>query len=142
MTECNGCGRCCDPFTSVASPLLLETREADEVVGEKEADWMREHLTPIRRSDGLRAVSDWMDGQTWFMHLPEPAVVLTWFYRCDLYDFEAKRCTDYENRPPMCRDFPWFGTQPSPKTSLPPECSFNADVGKPVKIATPSTGET
>ena len=31
------------------------------------------------------------------------------WYTCRLFDDLTNLCTDYENRPDMCRNFPWFG---------------------------------
>lgn len=139
MTECNGCGACCDPVISVVPPPMLADGSADDVVGAEEADWMRAHLTPILpRRHGMKMVRSWSSGTTWF-HAPGSAdlhPVLSWFYRCDLYDAETRRCTDFANRPTMCRQYPWYegDTQAERENkNLPPTCSFRADIGLPVE---------
>lgn len=32
------------------------------------------------------------------------------WYTCKLLDWATNLCTDYENRPDMCMNFPWFGS--------------------------------
>jgi Fe-S-cluster containining protein len=59
----------------------------------------------------------------------------TFYFRCRHFDRETRRCTDYENRPAMCRDYPWYGGEPQEAAALPPTCSFRADIGEvPVAI--------
>jgi Fe-S-cluster containining protein len=134
MTECNGCGACCDPVITVISPQHLADGTAEQVVGEEEADWMRAHLTPILpRREGLKMVASWSKGVTYFTPGNEFLPVLSWFYRCDLYDSETRRCTDFENRPPMCRGYPWYDEKPDPRKTMPLTCSYRADIGEPVE---------
>jgi uncharacterized cysteine cluster protein YcgN (CxxCxxCC family) len=84
VTECNGCGGCCHPFTLPIGPGQLWGPEGNRVA-------------------------------------------------CDNYDEETRRCTDYENRPDICRRYPWFNGVPVPGAQLPPTCSFRADIGLPVE---------
>jgi Fe-S-cluster containining protein len=133
MTECNGCGACCDPVVSVVSPLMLQRQTADEIIGADEADWMRVHLTPIRpRRAGLDKVSGWMKGVSQFQQpaTGQMVLMLSWFYSCDLYDVESKRCTDWDNRPNQCRGYPWYGQPPEANKALPPPCEFRRDIGQ------------
>lgn len=134
MTDCNGCGACCNPVISVIPPQQLTDGRADEIVGAVEADWMRAHLTPIvPRRDGLKMVSAWSRGVSDFVFDGQLMLVLSWFYRCDLYDPGTRRCTDWENRPDMCRGYPWFDDPPDTTKVLPPTCSYRADIGLPVE---------
>lgn len=141
--ECNGCGGCCDPVVSAIAPIYLQDGTATQLVGRAEANWMRSHLTPMRRADGLKLVP-WMRGGGWTdiqgqrdnvtgkLHLCEPVLLPSFFYRCDLFDTGTRRCSDHANRPNMCRGYPWFGEAPDPTKSVPPTCSYLADVGLPV----------
>lgn len=108
---------------------------------------MREHLRPMRRSDGLKLASylnggwteirGFRDRATGRAHLfDSPVLLLAHFYSCDRYDAAARRCTDYANRPSMCRGFPWNGDTPDATKALPAECSFRADIGQPVAAPT------
>ena len=51
--------------------------------------------------------------------------------RCDAFDPATRLCTAQENRPPVCRDYPWYGKDPAGSGSGPllyRECSYLADV--------------
>lgn len=56
------------------------------------------------------------------------------FYECVNFDRETRRCTKYEDRPPVCRDYPYYGQrQLAPNIALPHWCSFRADIGQEVE---------
>jgi Fe-S-cluster containining protein len=116
---------------------MLEDGRADGIVGKREADWMRRHLTPIRpRSQGVALVKHYMSGTTWWRPAGILQPVLSWFYTCDRYDPDTRQCTDFDNRPKMCREYPWTDAEPvelRTKKSLPPTCSFREDIGQPVE---------
>jgi Fe-S-cluster containining protein len=140
----DGCGACCSPFVTIVPPVALQDGTAERMYADDPGmvDWMREHLTPIRRKDGL-AMVPWMPGGGW-SNVPaafddvgrvvmwEPVLMPSHFYRCDLFDEGTRRCTDYDNRPSVCRDYPWYGSAPDPSKSLPSSCSYRADIGLPV----------
>lgn len=129
MTECNGCGACCHPFTMPVTPQQLRGFARRITDGA----WMVEHLTPIRRRDGM-AMAPWSDGYD--ERLDDdgtPYLVAGSYYRCDNYDETTRRCLDYNNRPSICRQYPWVDGIPQPTAKLPPTCSFNADIGLPVE---------
>jgi hypothetical protein len=130
VTECNGCGGCCHPFTLPIGPGQLWGPEGNRVA---EHEWMRAHLTPMRRSEG-RALQPWAEGWDQYQDRDGRAQLRPGhYYRCDNYDEETRRCTDYENRPDICRRYPWFNGVPVPGAQLPPTCSFRADIGLPVE---------
>jgi Putative zinc- or iron-chelating domain len=131
LTECNGCGACCDPVTLPVSSAQLATMGSRLTDG----DWMREHLHPIPRREG-RARQAWAKGRGWNERIDEhgdPVIEAVFYYGCDRYDPVAKRCTDYEGRPGMCRDYPWHTGAPIEGADLPPTCSYRADIGLPVE---------
>lgn len=133
MTTCNGCGRCCNPV--VLAGTLNDVALGNAVVPDPETlRWIREDLTPLRRREGLFMVRDYMTGYTNWMHEGKPVVMASHFYSCKWYDHETNQCTNYDNRPPPCRGYPWADKKPDPAMNLPPECSFNADIGQPVKL--------
>jgi Fe-S-cluster containining protein len=51
-------------------------------------------------------------------------------WTCDAYDPEHGTCTAHEDRPPLCRDYPWYGEQPSPDRAahFSRQCSYLADL--------------
>ncbi len=92
---------------------------------ETERQWAINDLTrmPVREAMALaphlrnRALVD-ADGQ-----LAVPV-----FYRCRHYDEGTKSCTNYDGRPDVCRDFPWYGQEPHPAKTLPPGCGYWEDI--------------
>ena len=52
------------------------------------------------------------------------------YWTCDAYDPEHGTCTAHDSRPPLCRDYPWYGKEPSAEQLGPiyPQCSYLADV--------------
>lgn len=131
------CGRCCDP---VSIPLLTwEKMRAwaaladfpDPRTARGWRDWRRVGWTdddrpraiditygPDRTTvDDARFVSahwtptqpDPLDALVARVMGVEPTVTAV----CDVYDSEHRRCSDWENRPPICRGFPWYGVEPT-----------------------------
>ena len=138
MTTCNDCGACCNPVVLPVSPAQMAA------LGVRLTDgaWLREHLHPIPRRDGM-ARQPWARGRGWSERIDghgQPVIEAAFYYECDRYDPVAKRCTDYEGRPSMCRDYPWSGGPPNPDADLPPTCSYRADLGLPVEgeVAVPA----
>ena len=51
------------------------------------------------------------------------------FYVCTVFDSEENVCGDYENRPNMCREFPWYGRTPDKDVIANyPNYSYRADL--------------
>lgn len=128
--DCNGCGACCDPFMMVWSPVDLELRGRE--LDPEDRAFYAEHLTPIRRSDGRRMVGHWSSGWSEVVFQGEARLLAAHYYRCDRFDPVTRRCADYDNRPTVCRDYPWYREPPDPRKALPPTCSYRAEVGQPV----------
>lgn len=144
MTECNGCGACCHPFQMIHSPTsitlgreILFDGSLGRLIAADQLAFAREHLEPIRRGDGRRMVASWSGGYSEVIVNGDVRLIPSFYYRCDLYDPETRRCTDYDRRPSVCRDYPWYGAPPDPNKQLPPTCSFNDDVGRPVADEVP-----
>lgn len=104
MTECApGCGACCDPVVLAFRP--------EDMVGPSAA-FAREHWTVI---DEVTRGS----GTYYRIH-------------CDVFDQATRRCTAYEQRPPICANYPAYGEPLAPghrkADGLPLVCAFQADV--------------
>lgn len=138
MTSCNGCGRCCDPvvlpYTQEEAARLMPGRDIEADV----RDFVLHDLTPMRRRDGLAMVSDYMKegAKTTWAPTPwdPPVITVSHFFTCRHYDQATRSCLNFENRPSICRGFPWYGSPPDDFKAIPPECSFNADLGRPVAV--------
>jgi Fe-S-cluster containining protein len=49
-----------------------------------------------------------------------------YWYSCDY--LKGNICTNHENRPPICRGYPWYGEEPNPKTFLyGKNCGYKVD---------------
>ena len=101
MTRCApDCGACCDP---VLLSFPLESMDGPS------APFARKHWTVIEDHPCL----------------PEGIAVAV---RCDGFNPTTRACTAYENRPPICSGFPWYGKAPDPQRALNLTCAFIADV--------------
>jgi len=134
MTQCNGCegsevAGCCSPVMLPFSRIDAETAPPDKMEPENRR-WVLEDLTPISRREGLRRTPYVESGLTIYgnEHTGESYWFWSFFYECKHYDAATKQCMNYENRPPMCKGFPWYGEAPDPLKSLPEHCSFKKDV--------------
>ncbi len=92
--------------------------------------WVIEDLTPMPRKEAMEKLPH-LKGKVAIKRLPgghiEPD--MAFFFRCRHFDPEARRCTNYENRPSVCRKYPWFDGVPDPNKTLPLECEYLRDVG-------------
>jgi Fe-S-cluster containining protein len=111
MTECSRCGDCCDPVVFTLSRGQVTADLADPYV----AGRARRDLTFI--ADHWHLIGAHHNIRTGFFT-----------YRCDKFDPEARLCTAYADRPPICSGFPWYGDEPRRSLTLSPRCSFQADV--------------
>lgn len=117
MTECNGCGACCQPVILPYSPadIAIHGQRLDpETVA-----FYHEHLTPMSRADGRAIVGSWSGGYSEIFDGERWVLLAAFYYQCDRYDPVSKQCGDYEHRPSMCRDYPWYGDLPDPQQAAP-----------------------
>ncbi len=130
MTQCApNCGACCDP---VVLPYTRLEAMTDPRISPAERRWAQDSLSPMGDKEGYAKMP----------HLRRPDMVdqfgapaRPFFFRCRKFDSQTRECTDYENRPAVCRGFPWGGGPPRPDAALPLQCSFRADLGEvPVEI--------
>lgn len=116
----------------------LEAAQArDDEIEPENRRWIAEDLTPITRREGLRRTKDYVTkGLTILGDERTGDALWVWshFYECKHYDPATKQCGNYENRPPICSGYPWYGQQVDNSKALPSECSFRADQGTPVTI--------
>ncbi len=108
--KCNGCAICCNLACSEFSPDELKKRAEN---GDNFARQFLSIFIPYSTKEEARKV------------YPEYIALLeknkeneVYFYHCPKLT-KDKRCSDYENRPQICRDFP-----DNPLTLLPVSCGF------------------
>ena len=108
--DCKGCATCCNLACSEFSPEELKRRAQN---GDKFAAQFTSIFIPYGSKEEARMVypqyiellDDTIDEDVYFYHCPK----LT----------DCKRCSDYNNRPQICRDFP-----DNPLCILPKSCGF------------------
>lgn len=110
MTTCNGCGDCCDPVWLAGDTWLrvledLANGWADrDCPNQANLRFIQEHWNAVELlPDGTRV-------------------------RCDRFDPDTRRCLAYDERPPVCTGFPWYGCEPTARAPLSPRCSYWADL--------------
>lgn len=123
--DCGGCGACCDPVWLAMDPLEVARclaldaagRRFSTREGEVNVRFIAEHMTPL-----VPQPESYYDG--------EPAATsghTAW--RCDKYDPVSRLCTAHDDRPPICRGYPWYGDEPRGNaTAVLPGCSHLWDL--------------
>lgn len=102
VTDCGRCGDCCENIP--CSFDLATVYVARDKHMQQDLDFIREHWHPMYE------VED---------HTKQR-------FSCDAFDTDTRLCTAHEDRPPVCRDYPWYGREPDGRY-IPARCSFNAD---------------
>ena len=116
---CSGCGACCD---------LIPLDQTPEQIAASVAAWPDavdnhyfggDYLVPVTKAEAEQI---------------NPALVRihpsdkSW-YTCRAFDATSRRCTIYETRPKMCRNYPWYEWGPRGIVIKAfPDCSYHADV--------------
>ena len=85
-----GCGECCKVVTM--------TNQSKAKWRKKDWFWAIKNLKQIRKKDAIKLSpilkdNGWKDIK---------------YYKCRFLDYKKKVCTDYTNRPDMCRNFPHY----------------------------------
>lgn len=116
MTECARCGDCCDPVTLSADTVeLIFTAKFGTPARGSQREWMRRHLR-FRRFRGAYQLSR------------DVTLVPAVEFDCDYFDRASRACTAYDDRPDMCRRYPFYGREPKADSTMGGRCSFLADV--------------
>lgn len=128
MTECPPrCGACCDPVVLSFDPATWPAKAAAEGA----------HWTTI--ANAAFAAKHWTLREHGIN--PPDETPVTWRMTCTKFDTTSRRCTAYEDRPPICADYPWYHAEPRPEAALDNVCTYHADVpGRrvlPLTVLTP-----
>lgn len=141
---CARCGSCCDPIIMTASnakTLRAWSSQALEGVPDPADDegwthWLNDGWAEDSRDDAIAKMRpDAPDRQTadfadvhW--HLREEAPDGAQHFDCDQFDPDARLCKAGEDRPPVCRFFPWYLDGPTADRAedLHSHCSYLLDL--------------
>lgn len=140
MAECNNCGKCCNPIQLSYTPAQLKAAGPMALEHYEDYEFVLTALERIPYREGIEKLPHLRQPGIVFHGLDKKPTMSVAFYKCKYYDEENLRCSNYENRPPMCSGYPWYGKAPKPTRPLPYECSFNEDVGREVKVTISSKG--
>lgn len=122
--DCAGCGACCDPVWLGLTPLELASAMArmqagarvSSADGEANLRFIAGHMLPLDPQPEA-----YLDGGP-----ASSSGHVAW--SCDRYDPASRLCTAHDERPPICRGWPWYGDAPFPHDAMPASCSHNWDV--------------
>lgn len=134
MTECSRCGDCCESIPTQRNradftALLANPYFAGEA--RRDAQFIVDHWQPYAPKFDRPKKGCGEDGQ----HVDEDCCwqkVGDW-NTCDQFDVERRLCGAHADRPPVCRNYPWYPTHPAPMRQadgnwLSVRCSFRADI--------------
>jgi len=94
---CLHCGHCCQSIPLSASPEKLAETLA-EFPNDPNAQFITQHWTHDAETDR---------------------------WTCDCLDAETGHCKVHKNgKPPVCRDYPYYGRRYIPKGRLSPDCGY------------------
>ena len=108
--KCVGCATCCNLACSEFSPAELKHKAEN---GDNFAKQFLSVFVPYASKEDARKVYP-----EYIKMLEENKEDNVYFYHCPKLT-EDKRCSDYENRPQICRDFP-----DNPLSILPKSCGY------------------
>ena len=88
MISCpKACGKCCQV-------ILLKPRM--KLTNRSESSWLLKHLTKISRKEAIK------------INPNISSVGRHSYYICDYFDYSNNKCLGYNDRLPMCENFPFY----------------------------------
>ena len=90
IERCRQCGTCCELIAQPVSPEELEKWNALEC-----NRFQREHFEPVEKP-----------AEKPNLLMSNEEFELMYYYRCNLHDAKTGKCTIYDDRPAMCRNYP------------------------------------
>jgi Fe-S-cluster containining protein len=106
VTECAKCGDCCESIWMNSTKADMRKRLRDASHTSNNVENARFILNHWHRQSGIGKTARWA---------------------CDMFDPVSRLCTAHDSRPPICRDFPWYGREPH-LIDISKRCSFWADL--------------
>jgi len=116
---CNGCGACCRVILLEQSPEEVRQLAAlTRVLGiPSDHTFVAEHWRPLTRAEAMTRNPFYTSRLAPDAHL----------YTCDRLGDDG-RCLAYEERPLVCRGYPWYGGAPRDMPLADEECGYLVDL--------------
>lgn len=119
MTECSKCGDCCEEISlNIDHGKIVQQIAQGYGAGRwlKDANFIINNMRPtgrvIRQGNRVKQVLE-----------------------CSKFDKESRICTAHDDRPTVCRDYPWYNREPvKGDTTMKGRCSYLADAYKMLPI--------
>lgn len=112
--ECNKCGQCCNPVTSIWSTKALKTLPP----GNEDVEFILANWTELTEEEALKRdpLISPKEGEHYFS--------------CNRFDPTTNLCTAHDERPPVCRGFPFYGGRFDSVPARLIKCSYWLDIDK------------
>jgi Fe-S-cluster containining protein len=117
--SCNGCGACCRVIMLEQSPEeVRQIATLTRVLGiPSDHQFAAEHWRPLTRDEAMQLNAFYTSRLAPEAHL----------YSCDRLGADG-RCTAYEERPIVCRGYPWYEQPPRDTALADPDCGYRVDL--------------
>ena len=115
VSWCNQCGACCRVLTAQQSPEEIRATAAlTSVLGiPSDAVFAAQHWRPLSRAEAMQRNPFYTSRLSPDAHL----------YACGRLGDDG-RCTAYDERPLVCRGYPWYGDLPREMPLPDEECGY------------------
>lgn len=97
INHCKDCGICCESFM-LENPHIWGTEYPND---KRLYRWLNEDIISLEPEEVIAL--GYIDESWVFGTIDMPGC---WFYSCRLYNKELQECTEHDDRPFICRDFP------------------------------------
>ena len=123
---CNGCGACCRVIFLEQSPEEVRQMAAlTRVLGiPSDHAFVAEHWRPLARDEAMQRNPFYTSRLAPEAHL----------YTCDRLGDDG-RCMAYDERPLVCRGYPWYGQAPRPMALADADCGYGVDLAPSEDLA-------
>lgn len=125
MTDCSMCGDCCEDIAlSVDHGTIVARIAQGKSAGKwsKDAQFILTNMRPtgrvVRQGKRVKQVLE-----------------------CAKFDKETRLCTAHDDRPELCKQYPWYGGEPKQgDTTMKARCSYLADAYNMLSIVEVTNG--
>jgi Fe-S-cluster containining protein len=116
---CSACGACCRVITIDRSPEELRAiAELTRVLGiPSDLQFAAQHWRPLTRAEAMQR------NPFYTAQLPADA----YLYTCDQLGDDG-RCLCYDERPLVCRGYPWYDAPPRSMPLADPDCGYKEEI--------------